>query len=65
MPKLCELELVDLVLERYEANSLMDQISIGLSQSLKVLSIINLTTNHCPLQQISMLSNLEVSIVIL
>ncbi|XP_031622465.1 uncharacterized protein LOC116340235 [Contarinia nasturtii] len=60
MPNLCELELVDLVLERYEANSLMDQISIGLSQSLKVLSIINLTVNHCPLQQISMLSNLEI-----
>lgn len=61
MQKLCDLELVDLLLERYEANSLMDQMSISLNHSLKVLSAVNLTINHCPLQQIAMMSNLEVS----
>lgn len=59
MPKLIELELIDLVLEKYEANSLMDQLSLCL-QSLKQISIINLTLNHCPAQQIMMISNLEV-----
>lgn len=60
MQKLRELELVDLVLERFEANGLMDQMAINLSQSLKVLSVVNFTINHCPLQQIAMMSNLEV-----
>lgn len=60
--KLRELELIDFVLEKYEANSLMDHISLCLNQCLRKFSIINLTINHCPLQQISMLSNLEVNI---
>lgn len=59
MQKLGDLELIDLVLEKYEANSLMDQLSLSL-QSLKQISIINLTLNHCPIQQIMMISNLEV-----
>lgn len=61
MPKLNELELIDLVLEKYEANSLMDQLSLCL-QSLKQISIINLTLNHCPIQQIMMISTLEVNL---
>ncbi|XP_055317479.1 F-box only protein 39 [Sitodiplosis mosellana] len=60
MQKLCQLELVDLVLERYEANKLLDQMSISLSHSLKLLSAVNLTNFHCPLQQIAMMSNLEI-----
>lgn len=58
--KLREFELFDLVLDKYEANSLMDHICLCLNQSIKILSVINLTINHCPLQQVSMLTNLEV-----
>lgn len=61
--KLNELNLNDLTLERIEANSLMDQICKTLSSTLQKLSIENLTVNHCCLQQIAMLSNLEVCIL--
>lgn len=60
MQKLRELELNDLVLEKYEANRLMDQMSLCL-HSLKQVTLTNLTINHCPLQQITMLSNLKVN----
>lgn len=65
MRKLCDLQLVDLVLEKYEANSLMDLISLCLNQTLKELVAINLTISHCPLQQIGMLSNLKVHILVI
>lgn len=60
MENLTELKLTDLVLDRYEANSLMDRASICLNQSLKQFKAINFTLNHCPLRQIGMLFNLEV-----
>lgn len=65
MSKLCDLILVDLVLEKYEANSLMDVISLQLNQSMKEFTAINLTVNHCPFQQVAMLSNLKVGPFIL
>lgn len=57
---LTELILVDLAVERYEANRLLDHLSITLNQRLKRLSLINLTNNHCFLTQIAMFSNLQV-----
>lgn len=59
-----ELNLNNLTLERIEANSLMDQICKTLCSTLQKLSLENLTVNHCCLQQITMLSNLEVCIFI-
>lgn len=61
MSKLCDLRLIDQVLEKYEANSLMDVISLQLNKSMKEFTAINLTVNHCPFQQIAILSNLKVS----
>lgn len=58
---LSELILVDLAVERYEANRILDHLSVTLSQQLKRLSLINLTSNHCFLTQIAMFSNLKVS----
>lgn len=53
-----EITLVDLILERFEANKLMDTISRAVS--LQRLNIVNLSQNHCPIPQIAMLSHLEV-----
>lgn len=60
MKKLCDLALVDLVLVTYEANSLMDLISMHLNRTLNEFSCINLTINHCPIHQIGMMYNLKV-----
>lgn len=60
MKKLCDLELVDLVLIKYEANSLMDSIGLHLNRTIKQFSCTNLTLNHCPIHQIGMLYNLQV-----
>lgn len=62
LKNLCDLTLVDLVLVRYEANSLMDLIGMHMSRTLKLLSCINLTTNHCSIHQIGMLYNLQVGL---
>lgn len=57
---LTELILADLAVERYEANRMLDHLSVALSQRLKRLSLINLTNNHCFFTQIAMFSNLQV-----
>lgn len=54
------LKLTDLVLERFDANHLLDRISQVSSRSLLRLELINLTTVHCPMTQIGMLTNLQV-----
>lgn len=63
MKNLCDLTLVDLVLVTYEANSLMDLIGMHMNRTLKQLSCVNLTTNHCSIHQIGMLYNLKVTSV--
>lgn len=60
MKRLSDLELVDLVLIKYEANGLMDLIGMHLNRTLKEFACINLTINHCPIHQIGMLYNLKV-----
>lgn len=62
MEKLHELKLIDLVLERYQANSLMDAISLRLNHTLNELTLVNLTACHCTVQQIGTLDNLKVSV---
>lgn len=64
MEKLNDLALVDLVLMKYEANSLLDLIGMHLNRTLKQFTCINLTINHCPIHQIGMLYNLQVILVI-
>lgn len=60
LPNLTELVVINLCVERYEANRLLDYISVALSASMKHLTLVNLTESHCALTQIEMFSNLEV-----
>lgn len=57
-----DLQINNIMLERYEANKLLDIISIHLNQKIKKLSLINLTTNHCRLHQLDMFTKLQVCI---
>lgn len=57
-----ELALKNLVVERFEANRLLDRLSVALSTKIKRLTLVNLTENHCSLPQIAMFSNLEVGL---
>lgn len=54
------LKLTDLVLERFDANHLLDEISRVCNQGLTQLELINITTLHCPMTQIGMFENLQV-----
>lgn len=63
LPMLSYLELIDLVLQRYEANHLMDEVSRVCSRSLCILSSINITTVHCPLLQIGLMDKLKVGCI--
>lgn len=58
------LELIDLVLERYEANKLFDVIARGNVHNVKMLLAINVTIVHCPLIQIGMFHCLQVNALI-
>lgn len=57
-----DLQITNLMMERYEANKLMDTISIHINRTIKKLSLINLTMNHCRLHQLDMFTKLEVRI---
>lgn len=57
---LSELAVLNMSVERFEANRLLDCISLALSAKLKHLTLVNLTERHCSLAQIGMFSNLQV-----
>lgn len=63
LPWLSYLELIDLVLQRYEANQLMDEASRACGRTMLVLHAINITTVHCPLLQIGLMAKLKVRTV--
>lgn len=62
LQSLKEVILTDLILERFEANRLMDHVSFSLYNKIDKIALINLTVNHCPLLQLNMFSNLKVCI---
>lgn len=54
------LKLVDLMLERYEANHLLDEVLESSCMSLKHLHLINVTMYHCPIMHVGLFLNLQV-----
>lgn len=63
LTKLKTLKLVDLMLERYEAKHLLDEVLESCSMVLRELCLINLTATHCPIMHAGLFFNLRVLIV--
>lgn len=66
LTQLHTLRLVDLLLERYDANHLLDdlvQSGSMCSTSLRSLHLINVTAKHCPIMHIGLFFNLRVLVV--
>ncbi|XP_055610957.1 LOW QUALITY PROTEIN: uncharacterized protein LOC129757692 [Uranotaenia lowii] len=63
LPKLHTLKLVDLILERYEANHLLDEVLEMCCMVLRRLHLVNVTMVHCPVMHIGLFLNLQVLVV--
>lgn len=63
LTKLKSLKLVDLVLERYEANHLLDEVLDSCCTILRYLNLINVTTVHCPILHIGLFLNLQILVI--
>ncbi|XP_058833552.1 uncharacterized protein LOC131691285 [Topomyia yanbarensis] len=63
LPHLQTLKLVDLMLERYEANHLLDEVLEACCLVLKRLHLINVTMVHCPVMHIGLFLNLRILVV--
>lgn len=57
------LTLVDLMLERYEAKHLLDEVLESCNMALKELCLINVTNTHCPIMHVGLFFNLRVLII--
>ena len=57
---LTSLKLVDLMLERYEAKHLLDEVLESCSMALRKLYLVNVTILHCPIMHVGLFFNLEV-----
>lgn len=57
------LKLIDLMLERYEAKHLLDEVLESCSVTLKTLCLINVTNTHCPIMHCGLFFNLQVLII--
>lgn len=55
------LKLVDFVLERFEANHLLDEVVCSCCTKMRVLNLVNVTTTHCPIMHVGLFLNLQVS----
>ncbi|XP_050092027.1 uncharacterized protein LOC126575393 [Anopheles aquasalis] len=63
LTNLHSLSLVDLMLERYEANHLLDEVLESCCLVLRRLCLVNVTSVHCPIMHIGLFLNLQVLIV--
>ena len=61
LTNLHSLSLVDLFLERYEANHLLDEVLESCCLVLRRLCLVNVTNVHCPIMHIGLFLNLQVS----
>lgn len=57
------LKLIDLMLERYEAKHLLDEVLESCSVTLKTLCLVNVTSTHCPIMHCGLFFNLQVLII--
>lgn len=55
------LKLYDLILERYEAKHLLDEVLNSSCLVLRALHLVNVTNLHCPIMHIGLFLNLKVS----
>lgn len=58
LDKLKTVELIDLMLDRYEAKHLLDEVVN--TCSLRRLHLVNVTTAHCPIMHVGLFFNLQV-----
>lgn len=61
--QLRSLKLVDLMLERYEAKHLLDEVLESCNMVLQDLCLINITNTHCPIMHTGLFFNLKVLII--
>ncbi|XP_037033542.1 uncharacterized protein LOC119072433 [Bradysia coprophila] len=57
------LKLIDLMLERYDAKHLLDEVLNSCCLVLKVLHLVNVTTVHCPIMHIGLFLNLQILVI--
>lgn len=60
LTQLKTLKLIDLMLQRYDANHLLDEVLHSCCLGLKVLHLINVTSVHCPIMHAGLFLNLKV-----
>lgn len=63
LPKLESLKLYDLLLERYEAKHLLDEVVDICRAKLKILYLVNVTSLHCPIMHVGIFLNLKILII--
>jgi F-box protein 39 len=61
--RLKRLRLIDLMLERYEAKHLLDEVLESCNFVLQHLCLINVTSTHCPILHVGLFFNLQVLII--
>lgn len=54
------LKLIDLMLERFEAKHLLDEVLESSCMSLRTLYLVNATRYHCPIMHVGLFLNLQV-----
>uniref|UniRef100_A0A336LJA2 CSON011768 protein n=1 Tax=Culicoides sonorensis TaxID=179676 RepID=A0A336LJA2_CULSO len=57
------LKLTDLMLERYEAKHLLDEVLETNAMNLKILHLINVTNTHCPIMHVGVFLNLQTLVI--
>jgi F-box protein 39 len=63
LTKLRSLKLIDLNLERYHANHLLDEVIESCGTSIRNLHLINPTLTHCPILHVGLFFNLETLVI--
>ncbi|CAG9808064.1 unnamed protein product [Chironomus riparius] len=58
--ELRNLKLIDLMLERYEAKHLLDEVLESCEMALQSLYLVNVTSTHCPIMHVGLFFNLKV-----
>jgi hypothetical protein len=59
--ELQSLKLIDLMLERFEAKHLLDEVLDSCCMALRILYLVNVTSVHCPIMHVGLFLNLKVS----
>ncbi|XP_037953732.1 F-box only protein 39-like [Teleopsis dalmanni] len=54
------LKLIDFVLNRFEANHLLDEVLETCCNKMRVLNLVNVTTGHCPIMHVGLFFNLQI-----